>query len=106
MSAVSWFGVVFVLGGATYAMRAGPILVLADRELPAAAVRLLRNVGAAVLSALVVTLIADPGAANRGITVAEVAGLVVAIPVAYRTRNLLITLAAGMAAFWLALWLS
>lgn len=94
--------VIFV-GVVTYAMRAGLILALADAELPTWLVRALRYVAPAVLAALTVTLIADPDAANRGIAWPEVAGLLVAGPIAWKTKNLVITLAAGMAAFWIVL---
>ncbi len=96
------FAVLFV-GAITYAMRAGLILALADAELPAWLLRALRYVAPAVLAALVVSLIADPDAPRQGITLAEVAGLVVAAPVAWKTKSLIATLAAGMATFWVAL---
>lgn len=94
--------VVFV-GAVTYVMRAGLILALADAELPPSLLRALRYVAPAVLGALTVTLVADPDAANRGVAWAEVVGLLVAGPVAWKTRNLAVTLVVGMAAFWLAL---
>jgi len=92
-----------LIGIVTYAMRGGLILALADAELPPWLLRALRYVAPAVLGALTVTLVADPNAANRGVTWAEVVGLLVSGPVAWKTRNLAVTLAVGMAAFWLAL---
>lgn len=103
MSALTTVVAVLVLGAATYAMRGGLILVLADRSLPPMATRSLRNVAPAVLSALVVTLVADPDAARWGIEVAEVVGILIGGVVAWRTRNLLAALASGMAVFWLLL---
>ena len=94
---------VLTVGVVTYAMRAGLILVLADAELPSSLLRALRYVAPAVLAALSVSLIADPDAPNRGISFAEVAGLLVAVPVAWKTRNLIATLTVGMAVFWLTL---
>lgn len=103
MSTTTTFAAAFFIGLVTYAMRGGLILALADAELPPWLLRALRYVAPAVLGALTVTLVADPDAANRGITVPEVVGLLVAGPVAWKTKNLVVTLAVGMAAFWIAL---
>lgn len=105
MTTLEWLLVVLGLGLVTYAFRAGPILALADRDLPQIVVVALRNVGPAVLAALVVTLVADPDAVNSGVTVPEVAGLVAGALTAWRFKNMMITLAAGMIVFWLLLWL-
>ncbi len=103
VSVTSSLIVVLGVGLATYVMRAGLILVLADRELPEPLTRALRYVAPAVLSALVVSLIADPDAQNSGISIAELAGLVIAVPVAWKSKNLLVTLCAGMVVFWVLL---
>jgi branched-subunit amino acid transport protein len=104
MSATAAIALVAIVGAATYAMRAGMILTLADRQLPEPAVRALRNVGPAVLSALVVTLVANPEETMNGVTLAEVAGLTSAGVVAFRYRSLIPALAAGMIVFWLIRW--
>ncbi|NNF54178.1 MAG: AzlD domain-containing protein [Acidimicrobiales bacterium] len=85
---------------ATYFARAGMILILADRPMPEPVMRALRNVGPAVLAALVVTLVANPEEANSGVELAEVAGMVAAITTAIKTRNLIPTLALGLIVFW------
>lgn len=103
MSATTALFAVLAVGAITYAMRAGLILVLADAELPDRLLRALRYVAPAVLAALVVSLIADADAPRQGVTFAEVAGLLVAAPVAWKTKNLIATLGAGMTAFWLVL---
>lgn len=87
----------------TCAMRAGLILALAGAELLAFLLRILCYVAPAVLAALTVSLIADPDSPNRGISLAEVAGLLVATPVVWKTKNLIATLMAGMMTFWLVL---
>jgi branched-subunit amino acid transport protein len=92
------------VGLITYASRAGLIVFLADRPLPANITRALRYVGPAVLSALAVNLIAG-GQGIGGVEFVEVAALGVAIAVAAVTRNLIAALAAGMVALWLLLWL-
>ncbi len=88
----------------TYLMRAAPALLLADRELPSVAERALRNVGPAVLAALVVVSIAATGdGEGTGIEVAEVAAVAAAGVVAWWRRNLIWSLVAGMAALWITL---
>lgn len=84
----------------TYLLRAGPLLLLADRSFPPVIQRALRNVGPAVLAALVVVSVAAGG---DGIEAAEVAALVVAGVVARWRRNLIWSLAAGMVTLWLVL---
>lgn len=84
----------------TYAARAGLILVLAGRSLPASVERALQNVGPAVLAALTVNLAV--GSAGAGsVEFAEVAALVVAGAVAVWRSNLIWTFAAGMITLWI-----
>jgi branched-subunit amino acid transport protein len=92
------------VGLITYASRAGLIVFLADRPLPANVTRALRYVGPAVLSALTVNLIAG-GQGIGGVESVEVAALGAAVVVAAVARNLIAALGAGMATLWLLLWL-
>lgn len=88
----------------TYLLRAAPSLLLADRTLPPFVQMALRNVGPAVLAALVVVSVASTGADGEiGIEAAEVLALAVAGAVAWRWRNLIWSAAAGMVALWVAL---
>ncbi len=96
---------VLSVGVITYASRAGLIVFLADRPLPANITRALRYVGPAVLSALTVNLIAG-GQGVDGVEWVEVTALGVAIAVTTLTRNLIAALAAGMITLWLLLWLA
>jgi branched chain amino acid efflux pump len=84
----------------TYASRAGLILFLADRPLPTDVTRALRYVGPAVLSALTVNLLAG-GHGISGVTGQEVAAVAVGGLVAWRTKNLIASLAAGMVTSWI-----
>lgn len=86
----------------TYFSRAGMILFFADRTMPAPLVRGLGNVAPAVLAALAISLAAG-GEGLDGIEPAELAALAVATLTAALTRNLTITVAAGMAALWIGL---
>ncbi len=104
MSTIAAITAVISVGMITYASRAGLIVFLADRPLPANITRALRYVGPAVLSALTVNLIAG-GQGIGGVEFVEVAALGVAIAVAAVARNLIAALVAGMVALWLLLWL-
>ena len=100
MSTGSAIAIVLVVGIGTYLMRAGLVLLLADRPLPPAVARALRNVGPAVLAALTVSLVASENADGTRIEISELAALVVAALVAWRRYSLLVTLAAGMLTLW------
>lgn len=104
MSAFAAVSAVLAIGTITYASRAGLIIFLADRPLPANITRALRYVGPAVLSALTVNLLAG-GQGIDGVEFVEVAAVAVAIAVAVLARNLIAALAAGMVTLWLLLWL-
>lgn len=104
MSTFAAIAAVLAVGMITYASRAGLIVFLADRPLPANISRALRYVGPAVLSALTVNLIAG-GEGIDGVEFVEVAALVVAIIVAATVRNLIAALIAGMATLWLLIWI-
>ena len=101
MNTIAALTAVLAVGLLTYSARAVPILFLADRTLPTPVERALRYVGPAVLSALVVTLVAN-GEGGSGIDIAEWIALVVAAIVAGVTRNLIAALVAGMGALWIA----
>ncbi len=90
---------VLAIGLITYTSRAGLIVFLADRPLPANVTRALRYVGPAVLSALTVNLIAG-GKGASGVEAAEVAAIAAAIVVVSFTRNLIAALGAGMVTLW------
>lgn len=92
--------VVLMVGAMTYGMRAVAIVALADRTIPLAVERALRNVGPAVLAALAMNLAA--GGEDGGISVglAEVMALAATVGVAWWRRNMLWALFAGMATLW------
>jgi len=96
--------IVAVVGLMTYSMRAVVIVAMANRTIVPSVARALRSVGPAVLAALAVNLAAggDDGAT---LEVAEAAALVVAAVAAWRSKNLIVTLVAGMATLWLVTWL-
>lgn len=104
MSLAVAFGLTLAIAVGTYVMRAAPALLLADRDLPPVVERSLRNVGPAVLAALVVVSVASTGE-GEGIRIelAEVVALVAAGAVAWWRRNLIWSALAGMGALWITL---
>lgn len=93
--------VVFALAGlGVYAARASFVVLVGDRVLPPWAERLLRNVGPAVLAALITSLLLTDGVAAFVTDPAQVVAVLVAIPVAIRTKSFAWTFLAGMAVFW------
>ncbi|MEM9516088.1 MAG: AzlD domain-containing protein [Actinomycetota bacterium] len=102
MTTFAALSAVISVGLITYFSRAGLILFLAERPLPLHIQRALRYVGPAVLSALTVSLVAGSEGLG-GVELAEVAAVVIGGIVAALTRNLIASLAAGMAALWLIL---
>jgi branched-subunit amino acid transport protein len=88
-----------VVGIGTYVMRVVFIVALANKRIPETVLVALRYVGPAVLTALIVTLLADTEG-NVEIGLPEVAGFIAGGVVAYRTRSQIWTLFAGMTVFW------
>lgn len=102
MSTAAAISAVLAVGLVTYASRAGLIVFLADRPLPADVTRALRYVGPAVLSALTVNLLAG-GDGIDGVEFAEVAAVIAGVAVAWWRRNLIASLLVGMATLWIVL---
>lgn len=102
MSVIDALAIVVVIGIGTYLLRAAPLLLLAGKPFPVIVQRALRNVGPAVLSALVVVSVAA-GTEGVQIEIAEVVALVAAGAVAWWRKNLIWSLIAGMIALWITL---
>src|SRR5579859_3816032 len=90
-----------VIGGVTYAIRLSCIGLLGQKEMPALLLKALRFVPIAVLPAIIL-----PQLFLRNNTLALslqnprwIAGLLAAV-VAWRTRNVLLTIVAGMVGLW------
>ncbi len=97
---MSAFVAMVVVGLGTYLSRSVFILALANKKIPDQVLVALQFVAPAVLSALVVALlIADDGSVAIGIP--ELSAFTIGAAVAYRTRNHIYTLIAGMGVFWL-----
>lgn len=95
--------VIVAVGVLNYLSRMSFIAFFARRAMPPLLARALRYVAAAMLTALIVPMIAatpaGAGQFNPRIVAALVAGVV-----AWSTRSTLKTLAAGMLALWLLQW--
>jgi branched-subunit amino acid transport protein len=100
---VSWLPVLAVAGLVTFATRLSFIALLAGVEVPPILKRALRYVPPAVLTAIVFSEVLVRGGApdlsprNLRLVASAIAALV-----AWRTRNVLLTIAVGMAALWIA----
>jgi branched-subunit amino acid transport protein len=90
---------VLIVGVGTYFSRAFFIVALADRKLSDVVLVAIQFVAPAVLSALVVALLID-SEGNVAIGVPEMSAFAVGGVVAYRTKNHIWTLIAGMATYW------
>ena len=91
---------IVVVGLGTYMSRAIFIVALANRTIPDSVLVALQFVAPAVLSALVVALlINEDGSVAIGIP--ELSAFAVGTLVAYRSRNHIYTLVAGMGVFWI-----
>lgn len=91
---------IVAVGLGTYLSRAVFILALANRRIPDPVLVALQYVAPAVLSALVVALLINEDG-SVAIGVAELSAFAVGAAVAFRTRNHIFTLIAGMGTFWL-----
>ena len=95
-----WF-TIFGAGAVTFALRLSFIALLGRMGIPPSFGRALRYVPAAVLTAVVVPLLLyhdgalDVSVGNERLLAGLIAGLI-----AWRTRNVLLTIGGGMAALW------
>ncbi len=97
---------IVVLALGTWSMRSWPIILHGRVPRPAWLERLLKHVPVAALTALVVpgALYLHQGSGAYSFAPARTVAAVVALAVAWRTRNVLATLAAGMGVLWAAQW--
>jgi branched-subunit amino acid transport protein len=97
---MSTFLAIMATGLGTYFSRGAFILVFANRQIPPNVMLALQYVAPSVLGALVMTMLAGPEG-DTAIGTAELAALAVAGAVAWKSRNAIYTLIAGMLVFWL-----
>lgn len=91
---------ILIVGALNYLSRLSFIAFFARREMPPLLARALKFVPAAMLTALIVPMIASPAlAAGAGATPRVLAAVLAAL-IAWRTRSEMTTIVAGMAALW------
>jgi branched-subunit amino acid transport protein len=89
------------MGLVTFGTRLLPIALLGRVEIPVIVQRALRFVPPAVLSAIVAPELLMPGGEfNLSLSNARLLAGVIATVVAWRTKNVLLTIAVGMIALW------
>ena len=89
------------MGVITFAIRAALFLLPAGAQLPEWLLRALRYVPAAVLSAIIAPELVMPGGAlDLSLGNERLLAGLVAVLVAWRTRNVLVTVAVGMVVLW------
>ena len=94
--------VLILMGVVTYGLRLSLIGLTGRWEVPPLVSRALRFVPPAVLSAIVLPELVQPGGTlNLSLGNLRLLAGVLAILVAWRTRNVLLTVGAGMAGLWL-----
>ena len=96
--------VIIVVGVATFGLRASFILRGKPKKSNPEFSRLLRYVPTAALAALVTSAVLSPPDGGAGVPPRALA-LALAALIAWRTRNVLVTLVGGMGALWLFQWL-
>ncbi len=98
---MNYWLIIFAMGIVTFGIRLLPIVLLGRIEIPLVVQRALRFVPPAVLSAIIAPELLMPGGqfdVSPG-NARLIAG-VIATLVAWRTKNVLLTIAVGMIALW------
>jgi len=100
---MSWLPALAIAGLLTFGIRLSFIALLGKVELPPVLTRALRFVPPAVLSAIILpeVLVRDGALDLHPGNVRIVAGVLAAV-VAWRTQNVVLTIAVGMAVLWTA----
>ena len=98
---MNYWLIILAMGLITFGIRLLPIVLLGRIEIPIVVQRALRFVPPAVLSAIVAPELLMPGGEfNLSLGNARLLAGVIAMLVAWRTKNVLLTIAAGMIALW------
>jgi branched-subunit amino acid transport protein len=97
------FLTILLMGAVTYAQRLSLIGALGKLEMPQIVIRALRFVPPAVLTAIIVPEVLIPGGEELDFSLGNArlmaAGL--AVLIAWRSKNVVLTVVVGMVAFWI-----
>jgi branched-subunit amino acid transport protein len=97
---------ILLAGLATYAIRLSFIQLLANREIPPFILKALQFVPPAVLTAIIAPeLFIQNGSLSLDLANGRLVAGLIAILVAWRTRNVVLTILVGMAAMWIIQWI-
>lgn len=98
---MNYWLIIIAMGVVTFGIRWLPIVLLGRIEIPLVVQRALRFVPPAVLSAIVAPELLMPGGEfNLSPDNARLMAGLIATVVAWRTKNVLLTIAVGMIALW------
>ncbi len=98
---MNYWLIIIAMGLVTFGIRLLPIVLLGRIEIPLVVQRALRFVPPAVLSAIIAPeLLMSGGQVNLSLGNARLIAGVLATIVAWRTKNVLLTIAVGMIALW------
>jgi branched-subunit amino acid transport protein len=98
---MNYWLIIIAMGVVTFGIRLLPIALLGRIEIPPVVQRALRFVPPAVLSAIVAPELLMPGGEfSVSLDNARLIAGVIATLVAWRTKNVLLTIAIGMIALW------
>lgn len=97
--------VIAILAVGTYLIRFSFIGLVGDRPLPGWLIKLLRYTPVAVLPGLVAPLVLSPAATDGQFDPPRLLAAIVTLAVAWRFKNLLVSVFAGAAALYLGMWL-
>ena len=98
--ALKLWAVIFAVGALNYVSRVSFIALFSRRTMPPLLARALRYVPAAMLTALVLPMVVDAGAAGGAWLTPKIIAAVIATVVAYWKLGTLWTLGVGMVALW------
>ncbi len=98
---MNYWLIIIAMGVVTFGIRLLPIVLLGRIEIPLVVQRALRFVPPAVLSAIIAPeLLMSGGQVDLSLGNARLIAGVLATIVAWRTKNVLLTIAVGMIALW------
>jgi branched-subunit amino acid transport protein len=98
---MNYWLILIAMGLVTFGTRLLPIVLLGRIEIPVVVQRALRFVPPAVLSAIIAPELLMPGGEfNLSLGNARLLAGVIATVVAWRTKNVILTIAVGMIALW------
>ena len=105
-AALAWWIIIVVVAAINFLSRLSFIAVFARVDMPPFVARALRFVPAAMLTAIVVpsVVFTAPATIEFSYTNPKLVAVLVAAVLAWRTRSVALTIAAGMVTLWVAQW--